>query len=189
MNEKTQKRPSWVSVIGILAIIFGLFGLMAGTQEIVMPQMLEMQTQMMENITRPQFEKSIEKHNAEIPSDKIEHPPEEFFKVMEDMLYFPDWYKSWAMVIGLVSIIVSTVYLVGGIFLLMMKKYAISLFGSILILSILWSTVRLGLYFQGEKGVLIFFIPGVVLSIIIDIVLIIVLAAAPKESFKQQAVI
>jgi len=41
------KKPTWVTVIGVLGIIFGCFGILGGGQEIAMPKMMKMQKEML----------------------------------------------------------------------------------------------------------------------------------------------
>jgi len=47
-----MKRPTWATIAGVLAIIFGIFGVFGGAQEMAMPSMLEMQKEMMGNLSK-----------------------------------------------------------------------------------------------------------------------------------------
>ena len=54
-----MNRPTWATVVGIMGIVFGCFGILGGGQLMVMPKMMEMQEQMWSGI-----QESMEKQEA-----------------------------------------------------------------------------------------------------------------------------
>ncbi|MGD8669435.1 MAG: hypothetical protein PVF31_05095 [Desulfobacterales bacterium] len=45
-----MKRPTWVTIVGVLGIIFSCLGILAAGQEMIMPKILEMQKEMLSDI-------------------------------------------------------------------------------------------------------------------------------------------
>jgi len=54
-----MKRPTWATIVGILGIVFGCFGILGGGQSVFMPKMMEMQKEMLEA-----FEKTAAQQRA-----------------------------------------------------------------------------------------------------------------------------
>lgn len=185
-----MKRPTWATVVGILAIIFGILGVSGGAQEMAMPVIFEMQKELMSSIIEkkspdgqpiPKISREIEE-DREIKKIDIAH----IFETIEKHLSFPDWYKAWATGIGLVSIIVAAIYLISGIFLLMTKPYAIKLFYITISISIGWAIIQAVIFSQSDNGILMAKIPRSVASVVFDVVLIIVALTGTKEAFSKQ---
>lgn len=184
-----MNRPTWATIVGILAIVFGGFGVLGGAQEMAMPSMLEMQKEMMTNFGQEntvngekapnitlEVEKDGEKQSIEVSN---------VFKSMGKHFEFPDWYKSWAVAFGLVSMLLSALYFLSGIFLLMIKKYAINVFYGAIGASMLWAIMQSVIYYKTGSGMLMAQIPMFVASVIIDIVLLVVVLVGAKEAFVE----
>ena len=45
-----MNRPTWATVVGVLWIPFGAFGILGGGQEMVMPKLMKMQGELMEEV-------------------------------------------------------------------------------------------------------------------------------------------
>jgi hypothetical protein len=91
-------RPTWATVVGILGIIFGCFGILSAGPEMLMPKMAEFQKQMFSEIQK-EIEADIEKQRAKQSREGSEHQvPSEFPKVFFDfftkMWNFPEWYGT-----------------------------------------------------------------------------------------------
>ena len=187
-----MKRPTWATIIGILGIIFGCFGILGGGQEIFLPKMLTMQKQMFSEIEKIAEEQQA-KNNSEINSDeqqsKTPDPAfsHEIFQPMKKMFEFPDWFGLWSMIAGLAKAIVSASYLLASIWLLQTKPFSIRLFywaaGSSIALSILKGIVSSSAF--SFMGISMMF--GGVFGGFIDIILIIVVATGNKEVFQPQS--
>ena len=182
-----MKRPSWATTIGILGIIFGILGVSGGAQEMAMPSMFEMQKDMMTSLSEGTDSKGedIPKVSWEIEKDgeiqKIKMA--EMFENLQEQFQLPEWYKSWAAAIGGISMLAAALYLLSGIFLLMTKPIAITLFYTAIGVSITWAIIQATLYTQAGSGMLMAQIPGFMASIVIDIVLLVVVLAGNKEAF------
>ena len=166
-----MKKPSWVSIVGILLILFGVLDILGGAEKIMLPSMLEMQQHVMSEMS---------KNTAMIgPMKDLSG----MMKSLEEQFQYPDWYKSWAVVLGLVSMLVAGLYLLSGIFLMMLKPFAIRVFYCAIALSIAWAVALITLYVKSDTGILQAQIPGALASIIIDIVLLIVVLVGEKDVF------
>ena len=182
---KKSRIPTWVTVVGILAILFGALGVLRGAQQMVMPQMLEMQKEFIANMTEFVAEKSRNTGNSKTPrGEPIDH--EKIFGAFEELMIFPDWMKTWSPLIGAVSMLVAGLYLFSGVLLLMTKPVAIKLFYAALGLSVLWAIIMGVIFGMSGNTMLMAQLPGNVISIIIDIVLLSVVLSANKDVFVKK---
>ena len=191
MEKPATSKPTWVSIIGVLLIVFGAFGIFGGAQEIMMPTIMEMQKGVLDSIG-----KSIESGMHETSGDQQGNSGQQkaqqeqmakLFTGMMEQFQPPEWYKSWAAVFGLISIVVSVLYLVSGIFLLMIKRFAIPVFYVAIGASITWAIIQGVIFSQSPSGMLLSKIPGSIASIVIDIILVVVVIAADKEAFAKRS--
>jgi hypothetical protein len=184
------KKPTWVNVMGVLAIIFGLMGVMGvmgGVQEILMPQMLDAQKEFLGEMKaelKPKVENELIVETLE-KKETNDIDPSFIFNQFESMLSFPDWFKKWAPIIGGVSMIAGILYLLGGVFLLMVKSFAPNFFLIACGFSIFWEVVSTLIY--SNLGGLMFLgqLPGAIVSILIDAVLMTVLLTSNQRIFKD----
>ncbi len=188
-----MKRPTWATIVGVLAIIFGGFGVLAGAQKMVMPSMIEMQKEMMANmgaVTISDDDSSskiiwkIETEGAPGEAKVIEMS--NVFESMEKELNIPDWYRTWAFAIGFVSLVLAALYFLSGVFLLMTKKYAIKFFYYVVCGSICWAIIQSVIYSQSESGFLFAHIPMAVAGIVMDVMLLVVVLAGGKDAFYSE---
>jgi len=138
-KKKTKmKRPNWATLVGILGVIFGCFGLLGAGQEMLMPKMLEMQKEVFIEIQKSTDNaKNISKQNNPFPV--------EIFKSMQKMWDVPEWFGTYSIVSGVFKFLVSSLYLLSGILLLLLKPSAIKLF-----------------YFAAGACILLFLIKGII---------------------------
>ncbi len=180
-----QQRPSWVTGVAITAIIFSCFGLINGAQEIVMPQMLDAQKEMMQTV--------IDGFTEELESQNIENNPEareaqEFIQSMFGMLNnifdLPQWYQSWLVMSGILSLLINGFYLFAAIWLLQLRPPSVALMYVALPLSIILGIVKLVMAHRALSGIAFLMMSGSIIAIVIELVLLIVLLAANKAAFK-----
>ena len=180
-----MKRPTWATVVGILALIFGIFGVLAGAQEMAIPSMLELQEKFMEDLAQSSENASP---NASITieddgkTQTMHMAP--MFEHFKESFQIPDWYASWVVVIGLVSMIISAIYALSGMFLLMVKTFAIRFFYTSITISIIWAIVQILFYSQAASGFLLAQIPASIFSIVIDVILLITVLSGNKDAFQ-----
>jgi hypothetical protein len=160
-------RPTWVTVIGVLGIIFGCSGILGGGQQMVMPKMLAMQKDMFANM-RSQVEQARKKsrcananasgasapalssagnsdasvNNAMAqapgaPCQTAPFPADAFATMFQDMWNVPPWFATWLQVSGALRVLVGGFYLFAAIWFIQMKSSSIWLFSAALCLSIL----------------------------------------------------
>jgi hypothetical protein len=185
-----MKRPTWATVVGILGIVFGGFGILSAGPQMMMPKIARFQQQLFSNIEKA-IEADIEKQRAKRSDQDEENRgdaqfPKEFFKLFTKMWDFPEWYGTWSIISGILILSVSAFYLLASIRLLQTKPSGIKLFywaaGSKIALSVLSAAVAVSA--MSFLGIAMLF--GGVFGIIIDIILIIVVATGNKAAFYNQ---
>ena len=166
-----MQRPTWVTVIGVLLIIFGVLGIFGSGQLIFMPTMIEFQGKMM----------GIAMENARHSDPEAEQILEEF----EQMLDMSGSSKQTIMFMGIISLFITAFYLFSGITMLQMKKNAIKLAYWAIGLSMGFTIIQA--FFAMASGSLffMFMIIGCVISLTIDTVLLLVIILNDKSSFEQ----
>jgi hypothetical protein len=174
-----MKRPTWATVVGILGIIFGLFGLMNSAQLMVMPKMVDFQRDMITNM-----QKNLPQRPKNAPNPKI---TEDFFNKFFGQR--AEWFNTASLVLGIVGIAVNGLYLFAGISLLNMKKYAVSLFYTALVLSLVFGVTRAFIvasaYSSSFMGTAMI-VPGL-MGAVIDVILLLVVLTSDKTDFRKAA--
>ena len=187
-----MKRPTWATIVGILAIIFGGVGIFGGALEMAMPSMLEVQNEMIvsfsESITLDSKDTSKMSLEIEKDGEKQKVDMSKIFEDMHEQFQFPNWYISWAMVIGLISMAAAALYFLSGIFILMTKSYSIKMLYIAIGVSIFWALFKIIIYSQSGNFMLMAKTPNSVASLFIDIILIIVVLVGSKEAFSAKKV-
>lgn len=184
--ETSVEKPTWVTVIGVIMIIIGAFGILNAGQKMFLPYMVDMQRQIMheigkmplaplqQNVQTGQPESQQERVNRE-QAERNQKQFEAIFSQITDsiekMLKLPDWYKDWASTFGIISILVSAFYLFAGIIMLTMKPYALRVLYFSLCVSALWAASQIAIYSRQEEGVLKLFIPSLIGIVALDAVL------------------
>ena len=189
IKSNFMKRPTWATVVGVLGIIFGAFGILGGGQEILFPKMIEMQKEMFAKFEEVHRQQELERaseateEDNESRSDVVEFPFE-MFKSMESMWDLPSWYGPWSAFTGSTKAILSALYLLSAIWILLMNPLSIKLFYWAAGLSILLCIVKgvVGVFGTGSFMVVAMSLGGS-FGALIDVVLIIVVATADKTAF------
>jgi hypothetical protein len=177
-----QKRPTWVTVVAVIGIIFSSFGILGAGSTMLMPKMMEFQKQMFSDI-RVQMEKEYAQKGT---SPQVEQSKQEaiaMFESMQKLWNFPKWFNTWSVITGLLQAIICGFYLFACIGLLQMKPSSIKMFyfaaGAKIAHSILNGIV--GIMASSFMAMAMMF--GSAFGIIFHIVLIIVVATADKTAF------
>jgi hypothetical protein len=112
-----MKRPTWVTVIGVLAIIFGCLGVMNATSTIMLPRMLEFQKSFMQSIL------------SSIPAQPQGPGGKDVAAAFESFWGpVPGWFHAWSLAAGLLGLALSILYMYAAISLLQTKRHAVKLF-------------------------------------------------------------
>lgn len=166
-----MNKPTWVTVVGVLAIIFGITGLLSSLQFVVMPFMIDMQRSVMETM------------------EGIDHDaPEEVFEMYDKMMAMPEWFKSVSIIIGIIGMVIAGFYLYSAIMFITVKYNAAGKMTLALFLMIMYALVKItaGLMAGSFLAIMISISAGV--SIVIDLVLLIIISASDKTIFQQAKV-
>lgn len=173
MNTTTNKRPTWVTIIAILCILFGCYGIIAGAQETVLPKMLDMQKEAMS---------SLFSEGGNLPEQQ-----KKILNQLTEMWNYPDWFPAWSVVSGVLKILVSIAYLIAGILLLQLKHYAVRVFYWAAGCSIAVALFKAIIYVAAMSFAGI--IMAGIFGWIIDIVLIVIVATSNKSAFYSEHVL
>ena len=180
----TEKKPTWVTAVAIIAIIFSSFGILGGTQEIMMPQMLEFQKKMFSTMTE-EFKREME--NQPAPSDpaaqQIQQSVMDIFEMIEQMFNFPDWYKSWMVISGILSLLINGFYLYAAIIFMQLRRKAIPLIYTAFGLSIALGITKVVVAVNALSAFAMFMMSGGLIAIVIELVLLIVVLTSRKDCF------
>ncbi|HAK60868.1 MAG TPA: hypothetical protein DCO77_10870 [Nitrospiraceae bacterium] len=191
------KRPTWVTVVGIIGIILGCFGLLGAGQTILMPTIMEFQREMFSGFQKafdndPHWNQSnrgstdkTEEFGREKKARPHAFPPKEFFAMFDRMLDMPAWFSTWALASGITALFVYGFYLYASIMLLLMKRPAVRLFTIALSVAIAFSLVKTGVAFASQSFMVFSMLAGGLFGIVVNTVLLIVIATSDKQAFAQ----
>jgi hypothetical protein len=186
-----MKRPTWATVIGIIMITFGGCSVLNDIQAIRLPAKLEekrisLQAKMKESETSSIDSLSITRADSANHQNEITKSEEETkFDLAKNALTMPESTQVWIVRLGYIGLFIATIYILGGIFLLVPKKNSIKLAYGALILSIAFSATKtLILTSTGSASGVIALTMGAtqLFSIIIDIILLSVVFAAEDKA-------
>ena len=165
-----MNRPTWVMVIGILMIIFGVFGIFGSGQLMFMPKFMEFQ----KNLIAPALEEA--KHK----DPQAEKILEEFEKIMN----MSDSTKQTIVIMGIFSLFITGFYLLAGIFMLQMKKNFVKIAYWAIGLSMTFTLFQTFLAMSSDSVFFMFMMIGGIFSITIDVVLLIVIILNDKPEIE-----
>lgn len=182
-----MEKPRWITIVGILGIVFGGMGIFGAIGEIAAPHLKKFQkTMLIESQKSIQDEQEkLKKENKDDPQLKnVEEINSKFLNIIEKINDTPEWYdKVWTVISGITKACVSILYLISSILLLTIKKPGIRLFYWAASSSIVYCTVKVFVIFAAFSTM------GAILQLIgcfgllIDIALIIVVAKGDKTIF------
>ena len=179
-------KPSWVKVIGILGIVFGSLGLIGGVNTMVSPMVLEFQKKTFGEMR--DAVKDADRAQRKNNGGRRKPPPKEadrFFRLFEDMLDVPEWYKTFCIVSGFVTMLICGVYIFASISLLQMKSFAVRFFYVISAISITFNLVEALVGMNAKSFLMLGILVNAGTSIVIDGVLVSVVATGDKKAFEQ----
>jgi hypothetical protein len=173
-----MNRPGWATVVGIIGIILGCFGILGGGQTMLMPRMMEMQKGMF-----TAMQEAAEKEGA---TNAQEAPPKEVFAFMEQMWETPDWFDTYCVVAGIVGVCVSGFYIFASIRLLQIKPTAVRLLYGAIGLAIGLAIVKAVAAMATMSFVGMSMAMGGMFGLVINVVLLVVVITGNKEAFAVQ---
>ncbi|HEV8337203.1 MAG TPA: hypothetical protein VGR67_12365 [Candidatus Polarisedimenticolia bacterium] len=163
-------RRRWKTVIGVLGVIFGSFGVMSATQVALTPLMLEWQRK---------FIATIQTQASQQGSGQTFGAVAAMFE--QFLAPAPWWFTPWCIGLGLVSLAVSAFYLFSAIWLILHKPSAPRCFCVAMIASISTVIARIAglMMARGMWGLMMGL--GAVFGIVIDLVLLLIVLAHRSE--------
>jgi len=164
-------KPTWVTVVGTLGIILSCFGILGGGQLMMMSKIRKFQQEMMAGM-----QEDFKKQDMRAAR---------MCKTMEKMWEAPDWYDTWNLIVGMITLVVSGFYLFAAICLLQLKKYAIKFFYFALAISIVLTLLKIVISMLATPSLGLFIFFGGTFGLIVNIVLLIVVATNNKEAFQK----
>ncbi|TRX58855.1 hypothetical protein FNH22_13350 [Fulvivirga sp. M361] len=188
-----MKTPTWAIVVGICLMLFGGCSVTKNIQAINMPEMLEMQQDMMEKMSGYKGENSFDSLSTTSGSNIYEAPDAEMFKNMTEgmqkVFAVSDFTKTWTVRFGYIGLLVAILYVLSGVFLLIKKEFSIKLVYLALVTSIVFSVIQSFVLALDPAGGLMAMSAGFgnIFGIMIDIILIIVVVTIDKSTYFNNA--
>jgi Na+-translocating ferredoxin:NAD+ oxidoreductase RnfD subunit len=183
--------PVWGYVIGIIMIFFGGCSTLNNKDSIYTPEVIEKTETEIDSFYMALD--SLERNSIYI-SDKDTLRTEEldgFKTIMKDtvsgMVSFSDHYKRWVVIFGYIGIILSLLYIVGGIFLMVIRKFSIMIAYSALIAYITFGIVQMVVLSLGSNGGLvgISIIFDNLFGVFLDVGILIAVIACDKTVYRS----
>ncbi len=168
-----MNRPTWVTVVGVLLIIFGILGMVGNIQAIFVPQFMGLHESF--------FEMARERAEERNPDAA------EVFDELEKMSDVPEWFPTWISFYGFIGVLFMMLYFFSGIAMLNLKRNAIKLAYLALGLSIMFALgqILVALMFL-SSFVVIGLVFGGVISLIIDLIILSVIMTHDQSIFSNQ---
>lgn len=187
-----MKTPTWAYIVGILMMLLGGCSTIKNCQLILTPVLLENQKAMMKGLV-PMVSVRVDTTTQTLGDssitviEKTRSPlgNKEMIQNMEKMFYMSDFQKTWIVRLGYIGFIPSLIYIVGGLFLLIKRRFSIKLACSALILSALFSVIRTVVLLKEAS---IGFIAmsssfGMIFGVIMDVILLIIILASDRSYY------
>jgi len=167
-----MKRPTWVTVVGVLGILFGICGLFVSGQVAAMPTIMEWQKRFLE--TMP-IDRTADGQNAE-----------QFKQMMRGFFGDqPSWFGPACVALGVIGLVVNGFYIFASVTLLQLKAKAARLFTTVLGVSIALGLTRAVVMMNGFSFLAVPTLMSGLVGVVLDIVLLVVIATADKSVLGQ----
>lgn len=184
-----MKTPTWGTAIGVIMILFGGCGALNDFGAINMPEKLAKQKAIMKE--KLEEAESVEQDSVTTTTeDSVSTEEEEidFFgekQSIDEVLTLSDFTKTWIVRFGYIGVVVSFLYMLGGVFLLVRKPFSIKLVYTALIISILCSGAQAAVLTSSSSSGLIAMSTGIsqIFGIVIDVILLAVVFSSDKDAY------
>jgi hypothetical protein len=209
-------RPSWVTAIGVLGIIFGCTAILGGGQQMMMPKILAFQKQMFADMSADmeRARKNSNCHNdSAVPGSAADSSARSVGSgavpaprapcqagslpfssagvpaLFQDLWSFPPWFATWMVITGALRTVIGALYLFSAIWFIQMKPSSIWLFSVALSLSILLGVVQLAATFFAASFMVAAMMAGSSVGMIFDVVMLIVIWMSDRSAFRPAPVV
>ncbi|MFD2892771.1 hypothetical protein ACFS5J_12185 [Flavobacterium chuncheonense] len=173
-----------------MMIFFGCISLALDFRSIYTPAMFEMHENLRGVMTQEINEFESDSINN-IIEDTDELSQKDMMKQlnnkMDDLFYISDFTKTWLVRFGFSGLFVSIIYILGGVFLLIVKSFSIKLVYTSIGLSILFNFIEAIVLSLDSKGSFVLIWNGIsqAFGILIDVILLIVILISSKEAYRM----
>lgn len=169
-----MNRPTWVTVVGILGIILGSFGIFGAAQLMLTPKMMEMQKDMMAEIQESMEDQETSESDRGAP---------DMTEMFEKMWVVPEWFGTWCITAGTIGLLISGFYVFASIRLLQTTPTAVRLFYSAAGINIGFALLKAVVAMLATSYMIKAMMVGGLFGTVINVVLLIVVATGNKEVF------
>lgn len=187
--------PTWAYVVGVCMILFGGCSLTQDIQSINVRSMMEAQMAMLENL-EGEIEVEIEETDSLSTSDSTFTASDSIGTDMgegitnmaegiKDIFNMSDYAIKWTIRFGYIGLFLSLLYIFGGVFLMVKRKFSIKLAYTALLASIVFSIVQTLVMnadptnnFVSQMSSL-----GYLFGMFLDLILLVVILACDKSAF------
>lgn len=194
--DPAAKRPTWVLTIGIVCIILGLFRFFNAYEMTVLPQKLEEAREVLEKISQDSSV-NIEGNlgvpwlKYKIKTDSITGQEIEELENLKSMLNSTldasNHFLRWVVPMGLAGMVVTLIYIMGGILLLIARPFSVKFIYFALGLSILFYTFMFMVLLSDKTPSFLGYNAAIGrgAAVIIDLVLIGFAISGAKDYFRK----
>lgn len=182
--------PTWAYIVGIVMMLFGGCGMLSESQSIMAPQLMDMQRDMFDNLGEISEEMAESMDSTQVINDSIPEVFEKMTKSFDTMFNMSEFSRKWTVRFGYMGIFVSAIYFIGGIFLLVIKRFSIKLAVGALALSIIFSIVRTLVMNNDPDPNLLMGMAynfSLIFGTVINIILLIIVLASDKSAYNIDA--
>ncbi|MGM0563970.1 MAG: hypothetical protein ACQES2_06535 [Pseudomonadota bacterium] len=172
----SKSPPNWATFVAVMTIILGLAGVFGGAQKMLLPTMLDFQRETMSGIAE-----KVAQENGDEEAREARALVESFEGVWD----LPDWYRQWAMPMGLVSLLVALALLVSGAMVMMLKASALRAMSVSLGLAVIWGAAQATVYLQSDNYIIYGLAASAVMGAVFCAALLLVVLMADKTSYRQ----
>ena len=178
-----MERPAWVTVTGILGILFAVVGLLGAAQMVFFPRFLEAQRQVADELENSASSDSGVKKDTPSKSSAAVATA----RSMKKILNVPAWFKPLSSMSGVVELAVSGFYLFASIQFLSLTRRGLDLFRWALGVSMAFHILK-GVAAVASLSILgLALVGGSLFWIVVNGVLFLTVAFGDHKVFREKA--
>lgn len=191
-----MKVPSWATAIGILMMLAGGCSVNSSLQSINSPKMLDMQKKMFDDFSKglDAYQQDSIKNISEdsAASEQVKTPDQLIFenlgKNMIPLFEVSDFTKLWMVRFGYIGIFVWLLYILGGLFLLIIKPFSLKLTYTALGLGIIFNIIKYLVLTTDPSSGFLSMAAGMsqIFGIIVHIIFLIVIVSSDKTAYQPK---
>jgi hypothetical protein len=187
-----MKTPTWGYIVGVCMMFFGGCGVVSNLQQISTPKVLDMQRKVFDGMANNEKDadslvpRSLDSLGITIDQKKLSKAFGKMSKSIESAFHMSDFTRTWMVRFGYIGLFTAVIYILGGVFLLIKRRFSLKLAYGAIVLSILFNITRwLVLTLGSTKDDFVGYTTGSLhlFGLVIDIILIVVIIASDKTAY------